>query len=88
MVKRIGELGTTLTLTSKPKPSAEVVPSSTILVTLIIEMISFSETSALTRATQHNVPEDGILHAHFPFKCQCIMKDNQFYRKLPAIMRD
>jgi hypothetical protein len=40
------------------------VPSSPILVTLMIEAICFSEMAALTRATQHNIPEDGILHSH------------------------
>jgi hypothetical protein len=45
--------------------TANIVPSSSIVVTLMIEALHSSETPVLTRAPRRNIPEDGILHSHF-----------------------
>jgi hypothetical protein len=69
---RIGELRTTLAVTSKVflrsvlrlLVTASVVRSSPILVTLRKEALSSYEMSVLTRVTQHTIPGDGILHSY------------------------
>jgi hypothetical protein len=43
--------------------TGNVVPSSPILVTLMMEAIRFSETSVFTRFARRNVSEDGIIHS-------------------------
>jgi hypothetical protein len=47
--------------------TANVVPNSPILVSLLMEAKLSSETSFLTRATRRNIPEDGFLQMQIWF---------------------
>jgi hypothetical protein len=77
---KIGELGTTLAVTSNRSTLRRNsivfirtvlwllvtanVSSSLILITQMMEAIRSSEKSILTRITWHNIQGDGILHSH------------------------
>jgi hypothetical protein len=68
-VRQIGELGTMLGVTSNRTLSllqllvmTIVVPSSPILLALMMETIRSFEPSVLTRAIRRHIPEDGIRH--------------------------
>jgi hypothetical protein len=59
-------------------------PSSPILATLMMEALSSSETSVLTRATQFNIPEDAILRSHCHKKPQILQP--KFYIQKPEYL--
>jgi hypothetical protein len=59
-VTRIGELGTTLAVTSNRRKLRRNLRSVLILVALMKEALRTSDTSVLTRPTQRNIPEDTI----------------------------
>jgi hypothetical protein len=50
---------------------ANVLRSSSILVTLMMQALSSSELSVLTTATRRNISDDGILHSHRCTNLKC-----------------
>jgi hypothetical protein len=72
-VTRIGQLGTTLAVTSnQSKPQRNTVYNS-----MIMEAIRSSETSVLPRATQRNILEDSILQLAFNLKGAISIESSQ-----------
>jgi hypothetical protein len=51
--------------------AGNVVPTSLILFTLMMEATSTQGTSVLTRATRRHIAEDGILHSHLRENIKC-----------------
>jgi hypothetical protein len=83
-VKRVGEVGTMLAVTSivflrsmlRLLVAANVASSSLILVTSIMVAIRCSETSVLIRATRRTIIEDGSLQHNFSLWVEVLITIN------------
>jgi hypothetical protein len=72
-VTRIGELGTTVAVTSNRRTLRRN--------TTWYEALSSSGTSVLTRATRRNITEDTILHSHRRENLKSYTFASEFYNK-------
>jgi hypothetical protein len=79
-VTRSGEQGTTLAVTSNRRTlPRNLFTFLLLLVTLVIAATYSSEDSLLTRATRHNIQEDGILQKVKCFKTRFIIWERTTY---------
>jgi hypothetical protein len=67
--------------------TANVIPSSPILVTLMMEAIRSSETSVVTRATQRNIAGNGILHSRRRESLKSYMDESYSKSDLASFVR-
>jgi hypothetical protein len=66
--------------------TANIVPSSPILVTMTMEALRSPETLAVTRATRRDIPGDGILRKLLSLNILDILETIDFEYKLPYCM--
>jgi hypothetical protein len=60
--------------------TAKVLPSSPIVVTLMMGALSSSETSVITGATQRKIPQDGILFSNMLVYNREYTNETQIYK--------